>query len=142
MQKEFIIRRLPQNNECTPGIVYQKIDTEWKQRWVSLERRWENNQKNISCIPTGDYLIKRTDSPSFGEVFTIVNVPGRDLIRIHILNVVSESKGCPGFGMTFGVLFGKFAILSSKIAFDQFMAELKGIDTARLLIRNFCDGEA
>ena len=37
----------------------------------TLERPWVFNERKISCIPTGTYLVKRHISPKFGQCFKI-----------------------------------------------------------------------
>ena len=57
------------------------------------------NQQNVSCIPEGKYDVIRHNSPTKGEVFWVLDVPGRSNILFHIGNFVSglgkrDSKGC------------------------------------------------
>lgn len=42
-----------------------------------VERPWEDNKTGISCIPEGKYVCRRVNSPRFGNVFEVTNVPGR-----------------------------------------------------------------
>ena len=64
----------------------------------TLELPYLDNQKNISCIPEGEYDCLRITSPNKGHCFSIQNVPGRDSILIHKGNFVKgdkiDSKGC------------------------------------------------
>ena len=91
------------------------------QRIVTLELPWLGNQHDISCIPYGTYQAKRINSPHFGEVFEICNVPNREHILIHKGNVPSDTKGCILLGMRSSAT----GILESKKAFDLFMQEMK-----------------
>jgi len=56
------------------------------------------NQKNFSCIPAGNYGVSKYISPSKGECFHVLNVPGRDSILIHKGNYAAgkhvDTLGC------------------------------------------------
>ena len=86
-----------------------------------LELTYNNNKKDISCIPEDEYLVKCHNSPKFGKCLKVFNagkkeVIGRTDILIHSGNAVADftfynslkqmtkykcdSKGCllVGFG--------------------------------------------
>jgi hypothetical protein len=70
---------------------------EWKGTLVcyTIELPWLNNQRRISCIPEGEYLLEQRRSPKFGWHLHLQNVPGRDLILIHPANdAEKELLGC------------------------------------------------
>jgi hypothetical protein len=61
----------------------------------TIELPWLNNQRQISCIPEGLYLLKKRYSLKFGDHVVLTNVPNRSLILIHPANNASkELKGC------------------------------------------------
>ena len=66
----------------------------------TLERPWIFNERKVSCIPTGTYLVKRHVSPKFGQCFRIQDVKGRSDILIHSGNVVADTLGCVLVGLT------------------------------------------
>ena len=68
----------------------------------TLERPWIFNERKVSCIPTGTYLVKRHISPKFGQCFKIQDVKGRSDILIHSGNVVADTLGCVLVGLTGG----------------------------------------
>ena len=68
----------------------------------TLERPWVFNERKISCIPTGQYLVKRHVSPKFGQCFKVQDVKGRSDILIHSGNVVKDTLGCILVGLTRG----------------------------------------
>ena len=68
----------------------------------TLERPWVFNERKVSCIPTGQYLVKRHISPKFGQCFKIQDVKGRSDILIHSGNVVADTIGCVLVGLTKG----------------------------------------
>ena len=49
----------------------------------TLELPWKNNERQISCIPKGEYTVEKFNSPTFGNVFLFEDVPDRDMIEMH-----------------------------------------------------------
>lgn len=61
----------------------------------SIELPWRNNQQQVSCIPEGNYALKRRNSEHLGWHLQLMDVPGRELILIHPANnAQKELKGC------------------------------------------------
>src|SRR5688500_13941630 len=62
----------------------------------TLELPWRDNQKMVSCIPEGEYLVsKRAAHPLRKyEHFILHNVPNRSYILIHSGNYVWHVLGC------------------------------------------------
>ena len=60
----------------------------------TLELDWQNNQRQESCIPVGNYEITPRTSPKYGSHFLVNNVPGRDTILIHQGNYNRDILGC------------------------------------------------
>jgi len=133
------LKRLADNGEQTIGTlklfdfnknVILKLDT--------LELPWLQNQRQISCIPLGMYIVSHTFSIRFGRCLKIVNVSGRDGILIHSGNFSSQTKGC--------ILVGKgkkdinfdeqIDLLNSKLALSNLLNSLKDISFLTLTIRN------
>ena len=84
-----------------------------------LERPWLDNQRNVSCIPTGKYhvtFLPRSASGRYRNVYHVHNVENRSGILIHQGNLVRHSKGCLIIGSKHGALNGEPAVLSSKTA--------------------------
>ena len=78
-------------SEGTQGVL------EWNGTIVcyTIELPWLGNQKRISCIPEGEYVLQRRFSPKFQWHLHLKNVPGRDLILIHPANdAKTELLGC------------------------------------------------
>lgn len=99
---------------------------------VTLEDKWRNNERMISCIPKGKYVIKRHKSPKFGECFLVKDVPNRSDILIHAGNTDADTHGCILLGMTYGTVGKKAAILSSRTAVSLFMQQMIGVNEATL----------
>lgn len=45
-------------------------------------------------IPEGEYTVKMTYSPKFRRILPLIDVPGREGIRIHRGNTVNDTTGC------------------------------------------------
>ena len=61
----------------------------------TIELPWLNNQRQISCVPEGDYVLRKRFSPRFLWHLHLLNVPGRNLILIHPANdAKKELLGC------------------------------------------------
>jgi hypothetical protein len=77
--------------EGTQGLL------EWNGTLVcyTIELPWLGNQRRISCIPEGEYVLQKRFSPRFKWHLHLRNVPGRDLILIHPANdAKKELLGC------------------------------------------------
>lgn len=70
---------------------------EWNGTLVcyTIELPWLQNQRRISCIPEGEYVLQKRFSPKFKWHIHLQNVPGRDFILIHPANDArKELLGC------------------------------------------------
>jgi len=128
--KTITIRRIAENDDGVFGVIIDGV-TPFA---ITLENKWHNNKKNISCIPSGTYECRRVLSPTRGEVFEVKNVPGRTHILFHIGNTDDDTKGCILVAEEFGELNGETAILSSGRGFKEFMKRLDGINKFTLNI--------
>jgi Family of unknown function (DUF5675) len=61
----------------------------------SIELRWANNERNISCVPEGVYPVAIIQHPKFGECLQVNGVKGR-----------SGILACVGAMVSFGVSKG------------------------------------
>lgn len=101
---------------------------------VTVEPYKMDNATNVSCIPTGQYIIKRRYSDKYKNHFIVTNVGGRSYILIHWGNTDGDTQGCIILGESFGVINGQWAVVSSKVAFNEFMDIMDGINQANLTI--------
>ena len=53
----------------------------------TTELPWRNNRQQRSCIPVGVYQVALVNSPKFGKVYGVANVPGRSNVLIHSANL-------------------------------------------------------
>ena len=98
---------------------------------LTLEPEWKDNQKNISCIPAGEYYCHDINSTRFGYTFEIQQVPDRTHILFHVGNFTKDTKGC----ILIGERFENDCILSSRDGFKEFIYRLKGCGSFLLRIR-------
>ena len=70
----------------------------------TLELPWKDNQKQISCIPTGIYKVKKRFSKKYKNHLHITEVTGRSYILIHSGNFNTHTLGC--------VLVGELAYIN------------------------------
>ena len=130
MDKYFTIIRSPSMEDGTFGMMLDGLTP----FCLTLELEWKDNEPNESCIPDGDYICKRVNSPKFGNTFEVCNVPNRTAILIHKGNIEDDSHGCIILGEQFEPLNGKNAVLSSGKAFSEFIERTNGIDEFKLSI--------
>ena len=103
---------------------------------VTLERRWLQNRTDLSCIPAGEYLCRRVDSPRFGDTFEVMKVSARTDILFHKGNQAEDTHGCILVAAEFGELNDRAAVLDSRKGFGNFLARLAGVNEFWLEIKN------
>lgn len=91
---------------------------------VTLEPPDRDNRRNASCIPAGEYVCRRVESPRYGVTFEVTGVPGRSNILFHPGNVSGDTRGCVLLGNHFGLLRGDRGVLNSGRTFARFMDNL------------------
>ena len=77
--------------EGTQGIL------EWNGTLVcyTIELPWLENQRRISCVPEGEYVLQKRYSKKYGWHIQLKNVTDRDLILFHAANdAKKELQGC------------------------------------------------
>jgi len=99
-----------------------------------LEREWKDNKKNISCIPVGDYICERVQSPKFKNTFEICDIPNRTDVLFHKGNIEDDSHGCVLIGEQYHRYKGKASIKASREGFAEFLYRTKDIDVFHLKI--------
>lgn len=127
--KEVYILRLRTSDQGTEGML---ITTDGYQ-CMTLELPWRDNQKSISCIPPGEYVVKIRVSPKYGNIYWVTKVPNRTYVLIHSGNYAGDTKkgfkthvaGCILLGKQHGFLGGQRAILTSRPTVRSFMSHMK-----------------
>lgn len=92
------------------------------------------NERQTDCIPDGTYEAAVKDSPKFGRVYQLKDVPNRSGILIHSGNFCgdvakgfkSHVLGCIILGSARGTLDGQQAVTGSKDAMKKFMNMMEG----------------
>jgi hypothetical protein len=82
---------------CTPGDAAVLDDDNVPVfDFKTLELPWKNNERMVSCIPAGDYLVQKMPPTAKRkyEYFHVLNVPGRDSILWHPGNYTRQILGC------------------------------------------------
>ena len=101
------------------------------------------NLEKVSCIPSGQYLCRRTPSALVSRItdglfintFEATYVPLRTKILFHPGNVDEDTEGCLLMGDTLGKLSDKRAILNSGETFRRFMSIMEPYNQFTLTIR-------
>jgi hypothetical protein len=105
--------------------------------YTTAELPWRNNTPNESCIPIGEYKIKRGHSVKWDkEVWFIGPVKGREAIEIHPGNFRRDTRGCVLIGNSFIKMEEGRTIGNSIAAFNRFMEETEGMFEGTLYILN------
>ncbi|OCG71911.1 hypothetical protein A9G43_03935 [Gilliamella sp. Occ3-1] len=99
----------------------------------TLELPWLNNQRQISCIPASIYQCDIVNSPKFGRVYQVKDVPNRSHILIHAGNWTKDTQGCILVGMS----NNDTQLFESKKALNLLMNELNGKSFKLEVIENY-----
>ena len=107
----------------------------------TLELAWRDNEKSVSCIPSGEYKCRvrlERESATRGYVHLLVqDVPNRSYILFHRGNYPSDSRGCILTGTHRAQVPDK--IFESKIAHAYLMDYILGNQLSKeinLIIKN------
>jgi hypothetical protein len=79
------LRRAPSTDQGTFGLL-----TFGAEVVRTLELPWRENRPRRSCIPPGVYECAMVNSPRFGRVYGVRNVPERTHILIHAANLAGD----------------------------------------------------
>lgn len=114
--------------DATVGFLW--VDGYENPVWSTIELPWKDNQRNISCIPEGTYIVKpfRTERSSYyPNIWQVCDVIGRDDIQIHVANVCSELKGCIAMGLSSGYMFEQDKNVKAVTSSAMAMNEMKNV---------------
>jgi hypothetical protein len=104
----------------------------------TLENPYINNERNISCIPEGQYSVRlRTARESATRDYLhllVQDVPNRDYILFHIGNSAKDTRGC----ILLGIGRKQDFVSNSTLAMDLLMKEIinLGGEKINLIIKN------
>ena len=104
----------------------------------TLENPWLDNQKNISCIPVGEYPVRirlpRESATRDYMHLLVKEVKDRDYILFHIGNTAKDTRGCILVGLGSQQDF----VSNSVLAMDLLMKEILNLggEKINLIIKN------
>ena len=104
----------------------------------TLENSWQDNQRNISCIPEGVYPVRLRlprESGTRDYLHLLVQeVPNRDFILVHRGNFPSQTQGC----ILVGLGTEQDVVHNSVLAMDLLIKEVihLGGENINLIIKN------
>tara|TARA_R110001592_G_scaffold122052_2_gene328402 strand:- start:705 stop:1109 length:405 start_codon:yes stop_codon:yes gene_type:complete len=104
----------------------------------TLENPWLDNQKNISCIPVGEYPVRirlpRESATRDYMHLLVKEVKDRDYILFHIGNTAKDTRGCILVGLGSQQDF----VSNSVLAMDLLMKEILNLggENINLIIKN------
>ena len=104
----------------------------------TLENPWKNNQRNISCIPEGEYPVRlrlARESASRDYLHLLVQeVPNRDWILFHRGNTAKDTSGC----ILVGLGTQQDVVNNSILAMDLLIKEILNLggENINLIIKN------
>ena len=104
----------------------------------TLENSWQDNQRNISCIPEGVYPVRLRlprESGTRDYIHLLVkDVKDRDYILIHIGNTAKDTSGC----ILVGLGTEQDVVHNSVLAMDLLIKEILNLggENINLIIKN------
>jgi len=104
----------------------------------TLENPWQDNQRNISCIPEGVYDVRlrlpRESATRDYMHLLVKDVPNRDYILLHIGNTAKDTSGC----ILVGLGTEQDVVHNSVLAMDLLIKEILNLggENINLIIKN------
>ena len=104
----------------------------------TLENPWLDNQRNISCIPEGEYPVRlrlpRESATRDYMHLLVKDVPNRDYILFHIGNSAKDTSGC----ILVGIGSKQDFVSNSTLAMDLLIKEILNLggENINLIIKN------
>ena len=109
----------------------------------TIERPWDGNKPNVSCIPLGLYQLKPSYYFRGGyDSYEVLDVPDRSEIKIHIGNTLLDVIGCIAVGEKLGYINGRWAVMNSEDTFKRVMQTCAEYGhPENIIITNFAGGD-
>lgn len=104
---------------------------------VCLERGWQNNERNVSCLPRGKYPLVLEYSNRFNkDLWEIKESEPRTECKFHSASFWQDLNGCISLGARYKYIdTDDYLDLSySKFMMDRFHSVLKDFDKVNLVI--------
>lgn len=105
-------------------------------KFDTLELKWLDNKRRVSCIEAKKYRVERGNSAKNGLVYWVRGVLGRIGIQIHSGNFYTQIEGCilVGYGLKDINKDGQLDVLNSRKA----MMDLYNLDIDEIIIEELC----
>lgn len=127
--KRLELTRYVDDGQATLGRL--RLIENHSEPWYTIERPWRENQRNVSCIPLGTYLIVPRHYHRGGyPAWEVEDVPDRSMILFHIANWAHDVEGCIGIGMGASPHSNGFMVTDSVDGFRSFMGAMGDRDDA------------
>ena len=138
MTKKKLINLLLIRDTFSENSVIGELFLNGERMCDTLENPWLDNQRNISCIPEGEYPVRLRlprESASRDYLHLLVqDVPNRDWILFHRGNTAKDTSGCILVGLGSQQDF----VSNSVLAMDLLIKEVihLGGENINLIIKN------
>ena len=138
MIRELLLRRFRYTDEEILGTLFifdEKGNVIFNCK--TLELAYRDNQRGISCVPTGDYFVVKEHSPRFDEyLWELKHVPGRAECKFHVANYFRQLNGCIALGLEHAHIDddGYADVTSSRQTVDAFHIAMEPARQAYLTI--------
>lgn len=138
--RNLVLQTIYEGSDCTLGDLGND-----DVKFATLERPWQDNLNNISCIPESPinpatseripYLCTHFEGSesATAECWQINGVPNREDVLLHIGNFVRNTKGCILIGTDSGRMDGEKAVIHSTIALERLKEYIGRDDEGKLL---------
>ena len=138
MTKKKLINLLLIRDTFSENSVIGELFLNGERMCDTLENPWLDNQRNISCIPEGEYKVRLRlprESASRDYLHLLVqDVPNRKWVLVHRGNYPSQTQGCILVGLGSQQDF----VSNSVLAMDLLIKEVihLGGENINLIIKN------
>lgn len=133
MDLELDLERFGEVHAATMGVLH--VNSKFFS--YTLERPWLNDRNDVSCIPTGLYKVKLTESARFKKILPQLLMPTdskRTGIRMHSASYVHELEGCISCGYEYYLTQSKVVLTRSRDAINDLITLMSEADNITLRI--------
>ncbi len=129
---KLILQRMYMGEDCTLGTLSLADVIVC----YVLELPWKSNERNISCIPAGEYTIMTGDKKGLDHKWIFHNVTKRAGIQIHAGNTVKDTTGCILPGVAVADFNGEKGVSDSRLALERLNSFLTCFEEIQLEVRD------
>lgn len=98
----------------------------------TLEDPRRENQVGRSCIPAGEYDVRR-DHSGRHQVYQVLDVPGRTAIEFHAGSTHEQTAGCILLGRGYDLRVSSWKLLESGLAVSSFLDAMGDRDDSLII---------